>query len=66
MGLAVQLIPQSPSHISIEPYPLSIDSLRLEAPGRRLTVRPFPNDKELQTALRAAPIETLAWTIGPR
>jgi hypothetical protein len=65
MGRAVQLIPQSPSYISIEPYPLSVDSLRLETPGRRLTARPFPNDKELQTALRAAPLETQAWTIGP-
>jgi hypothetical protein len=65
MGEAVNLIPRNPSHITIEPYPLSVDSLRLETPARRLTARPFPTDKEFQSALSAAPIETLAWTIRP-
>lgn len=64
MGEAVKLIPRDPAQIVIEPYPLCVDSLRLETPVRRLAARRYANDAELQAALRAAPIEVLAWTIS--
>jgi len=56
--------PRDPAQIVIEPYPLRVDSLRLETPVRRLAARRYANDAELQAALRAAPIEVLAWTIS--
>ena len=49
---------------AIEPYPLSVDSLLLATPARRIAARRYANDAELQTALRAAPTERLTWTIG--
>jgi hypothetical protein len=64
LGETVQLVPKNPVQIVIEPYPLCVDSLRLETPARRLAGRRYASDAELQAALRAAPIEVLGWTIG--
>jgi hypothetical protein len=64
-GETVQLTPKDPTHIVVEPYPLCVDSLRLQTPARRLAGRRYASDAELQAALRAAPTEVLAWTIGP-
>ena len=50
----------------IEPYPLCVDSLRLETAARRLAARPYPNDAELQAALRTAPVEVLVLDNPPR
>jgi hypothetical protein len=64
MGEAVKLIPRNPAHIEIEPYPLCVDALRLETPARRLAARRYVTDADLHAALRAAPVEVLAWTIS--
>jgi hypothetical protein len=65
LGEGVKFIPKNPSHIAIEPYPLRVNSLRLDVPARRLAARRYANDADLQTALHAASTERLTWTIGP-
>jgi hypothetical protein len=65
LGEAVRLIPQGSGLIAIDPYPLGVDSLVLEAPVRRLAARRYGSDAKLQVSLQTAPVETLAWTIRP-
>ncbi len=63
-GEAITLIPKSASHIAIDPYPLGVDSLRLETPARRVAARKYESDAEFQEAFNAAPLERLTWTIS--
>lgn len=62
-GEAIKLVPQSPTQIAIEPYPLQVATLRLETKARRLAARTFLTDADFQAELRSAPIERLAWTM---
>lgn len=64
-GETIRLLPRAAGMIGIDPYPLGVDSLVLMTPVRRLAARRYGSDAELQAALQTAPLETLAWTVGP-
>jgi Protein of unknown function (DUF3891) len=62
-GETATLIPKGPLEVAIDPYPLTVDALRLEAPARRIAARTYTDGADYRTAFNAAPIELLTWSI---
>ncbi|MGE3316301.1 MAG: DUF3891 family protein [Planctomycetaceae bacterium] len=60
----VQLTPQSNcSTIVGAPGPLSVDSLLLSTPARRIPARRYMSDDEYRRTLASAPVEQLQWEL---
>lgn len=60
---SIRLVPEYPSEVRIDPWPLSVDHLDVSAPARRIPARRYADDADLHETLRAAPVETLRWTL---
>jgi len=49
--------------LTIDPFPLSVDRLKLSVTSRRIPQQQFAGDEEFRHALRNAKQETLTWTL---
>ena len=65
-GQPIRFIPESATEIAVEPYPLSVESLELIVPARRVPARRYTDDADLHQTLQNAPTEQLRWTLRPR
>lgn len=61
---ALVCIPRTPSAITLAPYPLNVAALELRVPAKRIRMRVFSSDAELQRALHEAPSEVLQWELS--
>jgi hypothetical protein len=50
--------------VSLDPYPFDIDELGVSVPVRTLAATSFDDDEAYRSALRAAPVRTLSWTLS--
>ena len=57
--------PEAGGPVSISPWPFAGREVRVSVEASGLTQLQYRDDAELAAALRAAPIETLAWTLRP-
>jgi hypothetical protein len=65
-GEPVRLIPEKPWKIAIDPYPLSVEALRIQTFARRVAARGYENDADFLSTFNAAPFELLTWTLSRR
>jgi hypothetical protein len=63
-GESIKLIPEDAWHVAIDPYPLGVNTPRLQTFARRVAARRYENDDDFLATFDAAPLELLAWTIG--
>jgi hypothetical protein len=50
--------------VTLNPYPFDVDELGVSVPVRSLPATAFEDDEAYRSALRAAPVETLSWTLS--
>jgi hypothetical protein len=50
--------------VTLHPYPFAIDELGVSVPVRSLAATTFEDDEAYRSALRAAPVERLSWTLS--
>jgi Protein of unknown function (DUF3891) len=50
--------------VTLHPHPFGIDELGVSVPVRSLAATTFEDDGAYRSALRAAPVETLSWTLS--
>jgi hypothetical protein len=50
--------------VTLHPYPFDIDELGVSVPVRSLAATTFEDDEAYRSALRAAPVESLSWTLS--
>ena len=60
---SIRFVPDTPRLLRAEPFPLSVDSLELRVPAKRIAAQRLADDAELRAALSHARTEELRWTI---
>ncbi|MCW3035271.1 MAG: hypothetical protein JWM17_583 [Actinobacteria bacterium] len=50
--------------VALYPYPFDVEELGVSVPLRSLPATAFEDDEAYRSALRAAPVETLSWTLS--
>jgi hypothetical protein len=50
--------------LRLDPHPFDVDELGVSVPVRILAAMTFDGDEEYRSALRAAPVRTLSWTLS--
>jgi hypothetical protein len=50
--------------LRLDPHPFDVDEVGVSVPVRILAATTFDDDEEYQSALRAAPVRTLSWTLS--
>ncbi|MEA2535255.1 MAG: hypothetical protein QOJ93_3066 [Actinomycetota bacterium] len=50
--------------VTLHPYPFDVDEFGVSVPVRSLAATTFEDDEAYRSALRAAPVETLSWTLS--
>jgi hypothetical protein len=51
--------------VRLDPHPFDVDELGVSVPVRILVATTFDDDETYRSALRAAPVRTLSWTLSP-
>jgi len=62
---SVCFTPVEPNCVIVEPFPLSVDSLELSVPAKRIPARVYADDRELAGELTGRRVEQISWTLVP-
>ena len=63
-GGTLCFVPCVSGRILLEPYPLSVERLKLAVPALRIPARKYTNDSELQQAIARGLVEPLEWELS--